>query len=108
MTGEPNGVRAGGELNGGSFGGRADGVGGAHTLASAADGPNGARMARSGKIKVHVASRSNVSLYVVLSAFVLVTAFALVTMDYGKVSFPAAMAAAVEDFVTMMTQPGPT
>lgn len=90
MTGEPSGGRAGD----------------AGVLAGAADGPNGARMARSGKIKVHVASKSNVSLYVVLSAFVLVTVFALVTMDYGKVSFPAAMAAAVEDFVTMMTQPG--
>ena len=46
MTGEPSGGRAGD----------------AGVLAGAADGPNGARMARSGKIKVHVASKSNVSL----------------------------------------------
>ena len=66
----------------------------------------GARTSRSGKIKVHVASKSTVALYVVLSVLAAITVFALVVMDYGKVSFPAAMAAAVEDFVTMMTQPG--
>ncbi|OUO92559.1 ABC transporter permease [Gordonibacter sp. An230] len=64
------------------------------------------RTSRSGRIKVHVASRSNVSLYAVLGAFALVTVFALATMDYGKVPFPEAMAAATGDFVTMMTQPG--
>ena len=52
------------------------------------------------------ASKSTVALYVVLSVLAAITVFALVVMDYGKVSFPAAMAAAVEDFVTMMTQPG--
>ena len=66
----------------------------------------GARTSRSGKVKVHVASKSTVALYVVLSVLAAITVFALVVMDYGKVSFPAAMAAAVEDFVTMMTQPG--
>ena len=66
----------------------------------------GARTSRSGKIKVHVASKSTVALYVVLGVLAAITVFALVVMDYGKVSFPAAMAAAVEDFVTMMTQPG--
>ncbi|MCB7057373.1 PhnE/PtxC family ABC transporter permease [Eggerthella lenta] len=66
----------------------------------------GARTSRSGKIKVHVASKSTVALYVVLGVLAAITVFALVVMDYGKVSFPAAMAAAVDDFVTMMTQPG--
>ena len=70
------------------------------------DEARGMRTSRSGKIKVHVASKSNVSLCAVLGAFALVTVFALVTMDYGKVAFPAAMAAAVEDFATMMLQPG--
>lgn len=70
------------------------------------DEARGMRTSRSGKIKVHVASKSNVSLCAVLGAFALVTVFALVTMDYGKVAFPEAMAAAVDDFVTMVTQPG--
>mgnify|MGYP000122702279 CR=1 FL=1 len=65
-----------------------------------------AARSRSGKVKVHVASKSTVALYVVLGVLAAITVFALVVMDYGKVSFPAAMAAAVDDFVTMMTQPG--
>ena len=67
---------------------------------------NGARLTRSGKIKVRVPNPSNVALGVVLAVLALVTAFALATMDYGKVAFPAAMAAAVDDFLTMMLQPG--
>lgn len=66
----------------------------------------GARTSRSGKIKVHVASKSNVALYAVLGVLAAITVFALAVMDYGKVAFPVAMAAAVDDFVTMMTQPG--
>lgn len=68
--------------------------------------PSSARVARSGKIKVHVPTASNVALYAVLSILVVVTAFALATMNYGKVPFFAAMAAAVEDFFMMMLQPG--
>lgn len=78
-----------------------DGTSGLRAVALA-----GARTSRSGKIKVHVAGKSTVALYVVLGVLAAITVFALVVMDYGKVSFPAAMAAAVEDFVTMMTQPG--
>ena len=66
----------------------------------------GARVTRSGKIKTHVASASNKALYTVLGVLAVVTVYALVTMDYGKVSFFAAMAAAVEDFFMMMLQPG--
>ena len=51
----------------------------------------GARTSRSGKIKVHVASKSTVALYVVLSVLAAITVFALVVMDYGKVSFPGAV-----------------
>ncbi len=68
--------------------------------------PSSARVARSGKIKVHVPTASNVALYAVLSILAVVTAFALATMNYGKVPFFAAMAAAVEDFFMMMLQPG--
>ena len=68
--------------------------------------PSSARVARSGKIKVHVPTASNVALYAVLSILVVVTAFALATMNYGKVPFFAAMAAAVEDFFMMVLQPG--
>lgn len=66
----------------------------------------GARLSRSGKIKAHVASKSNVALYATLGVLAAVTVFALVTMDYGKVAFGEAVAAACGDFVTMMTQPG--
>ena len=88
------------------------GAGAAETLADVTNdlcdmgALTGTRTSRSGKIKVHVASKSTVALYVVLGVLAAITVFALVVMDYGKVSFPAAMAAAVEDFVTMMTQPG--
>ncbi|RNL40533.1 PhnE/PtxC family ABC transporter permease [Paraeggerthella hongkongensis] len=68
--------------------------------------PSSARVARSGKIKVHVPTASNVALCAVLSILAVVTAFALATMNYGKVPFFAAMAAAVEDFFMMMLQPG--
>lgn len=67
---------------------------------------SGMRTTRSGKIKVHVATKPNVVLYAVLGAFALVTVFALVSMDYGKVPFLQALGAAVDDFVTMMLQPG--
>ena len=66
----------------------------------------GARLTRSGKIKVRVPSSSNVALGAVLAVLAAVTVFALATMNYGKVAFPAAMAAAVDDFLTMMLQPG--
>ena len=67
---------------------------------------SGMRTTRSGKIKVHVATKPNVVLYAVLGAFALVTVFALASMDYGKVPFLQALGAAVDDFVTMMLQPG--
>ena len=51
-------------------------------------------------------SSSNVALGAVLAVLAAVTVFALTTMNYGKVAFPAAMAAAVDDFLTMMLQPG--
>lgn len=70
------------------------------------DVPAGARMTRSGKIKTRVASKSNVALGVVLGALAVVTVYALVVMDYGKVAFFDALAAAANDFVTMMLQPG--
>lgn len=66
----------------------------------------GARRTRSGRLKVHVASASNISLWLVLIALAATTVFALVTMDYGKVVFGVAMASAAEDFAQMMLQPG--
>ena len=74
--------------------------------AAAAPGAPGARIARSGRIKVHVASRSNTALHVVLGALALTTVFALAVMDYGKVPFGEALAAAAGDFAQMMLQPG--
>lgn len=66
----------------------------------------GARMSRRGRVKVHVASSSNVALYVVLAVLAAVTVFALAVMDYGKVPFLQALGEAAGDFATMMTQPG--
>ena len=74
--------------------------------AAAAPGAPGARIARSGRIKVHVASRSNTALHAVLGALALTTVFALAVMDYGKVPFGEALAAAAGDFAQMMLQPG--
>ncbi|HIY84363.1 MAG TPA: ABC transporter permease subunit [Candidatus Rubneribacter avistercoris] len=74
--------------------------------AAAAPGAPGARIARSGRIKVHVASRSNTALHVVLGALALTTVLALAVMDYGKVPFGEALAAAAGDFAQMMLQPG--
>ncbi len=66
----------------------------------------GARTTRLGKVRVHVASKSNVALYATLGVLAAVTVFALAVMDYGKVPFFEALAAAGADFVVMMTQPG--
>ncbi|MBC2887767.1 PhnE/PtxC family ABC transporter permease [Gordonibacter massiliensis (ex Traore et al. 2017)] len=68
--------------------------------------PAGARVTRSGKIKTRVASKPNVALMLTLGVLALVTVFTMVTMNYGKVPFTQAFAAAVGDFVTMMLQPG--
>ena len=46
----------------------------------------GARLTRSGKIKVRVPSSSNVALGAVLAVLAAVTVFALATMNYGKVA----------------------
>ena len=70
------------------------------------DAPVGARLTGSGKIKTRVASTSNVALSVVLGVLAIVTVYALVVMDYGKVAFFDALAAAASDFATMMLQPG--
>lgn len=66
----------------------------------------GARVTRRGKLKVHVASKPNVALWLVLGALAAVTAFAMATMNYGKVPFDQAMAQAVSDFAQMMLSPG--
>lgn len=66
----------------------------------------GARLTRRGKIKTHVVNTSNVALFAVLGVLAVVSVFALLTMNYGKVAFGQALAAAASDFVTMMLQPG--
>lgn len=66
----------------------------------------GARMSRTGKMKVHVANSSNVALYVVLAVLAATTVFALVTMNYGRVPILTAFAQAAGDFAQMMLQPG--
>ena len=91
------------------------GAGAAETLADVTNdlcdmgALTGTRTSRSGKIKVHVASKSTVALYVVLGVLAAITVFALVVMDYGKVSFPAAMAVlqeTVPDFVLPIVEQG--
>lgn len=66
----------------------------------------GVRRSRSGRIKVHVASKSNTVVLVVFSLLAILTVFSLITMNYGKVPFLAACVSAAEDFITMMLQPG--
>ncbi len=68
--------------------------------------PLGARRTRSGRVKVHVANASNIALWLVLVVLAAVTVFSLITMDYGKVAFPVALASAAKDFAQMMLQPG--
>lgn len=64
------------------------------------------RRSRAGRIRVHVFDGPNAALAAVMAALAAVTAFALATMDYGKVDFLSACAAAVEDFAQMMLSPG--
>lgn len=79
----------------------------AHSAASADNSRERAmQLTRGGKIKTKVPTKSNTSLTVVLVVLAVVTAYSLVVMDYGKVDFWDAMAAAVEDFYTMMLEPG--
>lgn len=66
----------------------------------------GARYTRSGKLRVHVASGPDIALGIVAALLLGVTVFAMATMNYGKVDFASALAAAVEDFGQMMLSPG--
>ncbi|MEG0322548.1 MAG: ABC transporter permease subunit [Raoultibacter sp.] len=67
---------------------------------------SGVRRSPSGRIKVHVASKSNTVVTVVFTLLAILTVFSLVTMNYGKVPFLTACVNAADDFVTMMLQPG--
>ncbi|WP_241157389.1 ABC transporter permease [Adlercreutzia sp. ZJ242] len=78
----------------------------AGAVPAAAGACPGARLGRSGGVKVHVASRENVALMAVVALLAAVSAFALLTMDFGKATFPAACVEAVEDFAAMMLTPG--
>lgn len=66
----------------------------------------GARYSKSGKLRVHVASGPDIALGITAAVLLAVTVFAMATMDYGKVDFVTALAAAVDDFGQMMLSPG--
>lgn len=76
------------------------------TAAEQAHALAGARYSSRGVIKIHVPSKSNIAVGIVLGLLGIVTVGALVTMDYGKVPFSDALAQACGDFATMMLQPG--
>ena len=66
----------------------------------------GVRRSRSGKIKTRVMNKQNAAVALVLGVLAGLTAFSLATMNYGKVSFFAALSQAAEGFLMMMLQPG--
>lgn len=66
----------------------------------------GVRCARSGRIKIHVASKSNIALGLTLAALIAMTVYALAVMDYGNVPLSVALSSAIKDFAQMMLQPG--
>ncbi|MDO4589868.1 MAG: ABC transporter permease subunit [Slackia sp.] len=66
----------------------------------------GARLSKTGKVRVHVIDGPNGALLTVVGVLALVSAIAMVTMDYGKVDFFQACADAAVDFGQMMLAPG--
>lgn len=67
---------------------------------------SGVRVTPSGKLRVHVASASNVALWLVIGMLAVLTVGTMATMDYGKVAFFDALAEACADFADMMLTPG--
>lgn len=65
----------------------------------------GIKRSYSGRIKTRVANKSNTVLWITLGALALVTIFTFIVMDYGRIPMAQAVPAALEDFVTMLTQP---
>lgn len=68
--------------------------------------PKGAECTRSGKIKTRRLTKPNAVLGATLGVLAAVTVFAFAIMDYGEVSLVQATAEALEDFFTMLLQPG--
>ncbi|MGI6105462.1 MAG: PhnE/PtxC family ABC transporter permease [Raoultibacter sp.] len=65
-----------------------------------------ARYSRNKKIKTKVMTKSNASLLIVFGVLGFLTFVSFVTMDYGKVNFIDASLQALQNFATMMLQPG--
>lgn len=68
--------------------------------------PDSVRRSRSGKIKTRCATKANVVLGTTVGVLAAVTVLTFALMDYGDTPLLQAAADAVDDFVTMLTQPG--
>ncbi len=64
------------------------------------------RLSAKGKIKIKIASKSNILLAVVLVVLAAITTVSMFVMDYGNVVFVEALSTAVRNFLTMMLEPG--
>ncbi|MDR0514974.1 MAG: ABC transporter permease subunit [Coriobacteriaceae bacterium] len=60
---------------------------------------------RKGLIRVRIPSKPNLIIGIAAAVLVLLTLYTMLTLNYGKVSFPIALANAATDFWKMMTQP---
>ncbi len=67
--------------------------------------PKGARLTRSGKIRVRTLSRSGALLLAVVLVVVALTVYAFIQMDYGSVSLAQALFDFCSDFATMAMTP---
>ena len=66
----------------------------------------GIKRSHGGRIKTRLANKSNTVLWITLGILAAVTVFTFIIMDYGKIPMVQAVPAALEDFATMLTQPG--